>query len=386
MKIAFVHDYLVQYGGAERVLEALAEIWPQAPIYTLIFNSKKVHHKFSDKNIRASFLQKIPFAKKYHRIFPVLMMPAIEQFNLDYYDIVISDSSSFAKNIVTGPDTLHICYCHTPMRYAWDDCQYYTQEFDFPGWVKKMTPFLMNYIRTWDYYSTNGVDYFIANSNFVRSRIKKYYRRTAEVVNPPLNLENFFITPKEKLGNYFLLVGRMMKYKRMDLVIKAFNKLKLPLKVVGRGMEYGNLKKISGSNIEFLGRVSDKKLAKLYSSAQAFIFPQEEDFGIVAIEALASGRPVIAYAAGDIKENVIDGKSGVLFQNQTEEDLIQAVKRYKKINFDSRFIRQQAERFDKKIFKEKIKYFVQRKYKEFRSEENLGVFLKSRKNSCHNNF
>ncbi len=366
MKIAFVHDYLVQYGGAERVLEALTEIWPQAPIYTLIFNSKKVHYKFSNKNIRASFLQKIPFAKKYHRIFPVLMMPAIEQFNLDYYDIVISDSSSFAKNIVTGPDTLHICYCHTPMRYAWDDCQYYTQEFNFPGWVKKATPFLMNYIRTWDYYSTNGVDYFIANSNFVRSRIKKYYRRTAEVVNPPLNLENFFITPKEKLGNYFLLVGRMMKYKRMDLVIKAFNKLKLPLKVVGRGMEYRNLKKISGSNIEFLGRVSDKKLAKLYSSAQAFIFPQEEDFGIVAIEALASGRPVIAYAAGDIKENVIDGKSGVLFQNQTEEDLIQAVKRYKKINFDSRFIRQQAERFDKKIFKEKIKDFVNSKCKEFK--------------------
>lgn len=369
MKIAFIHDYLVQYGGAERVLEVLTEIWPHAPIYTLISDPKKVHQKFSDKKIKTSFLQNIPFSKKYHRIFPVFMMPAIEEFNLDYYDIVISDSSSFAKNIITPPETLHICYCHTPMRYAWDDCQYYTQEFGFPAWLKKIVPFLMNYIRTWDYCATNGVDYFIANSKFVRSRILKYYKRNAKVINPPLNLEDFYISKKEELGDYFLLVGRMMKYKKMDLVIEVFNELKLPLKIVGRGVEYGNLKKMAGPNIEFLGRVNDKKLAKIYSQAQAFIFPQEEDFGIVAIEAMASGRPVIAYASGDIKENIIEGQTGILFNQQTKERLIAAVEKFQEINFDSVLIRKQAEKFDKKIFKEKIKDFVEEKYGEFKNKD-----------------
>ena len=368
MRIAFVHDYLIQYGGAERVLESLSEIWPHAPIYTLIYEPQKVHNRFSKKIVKTSYLQKIPLAKSYHRIFPPLMMLATEQFSLDYYDIVISDSSSFAKNIITNSKTLHISYCHTPMRYAWDDCQYYTQEFGFPSWLKKIVPFLMNYIRTWDFYSTNGVDYFIANSNFVKKRIKKYYQRQAEVINPPINIENFHISPQEELKDYFLMVGRMMKYKKMDLVIKAFNKLKLPLKIVGRGSELKNLKKIAGPTIEFLGRVSDKKLARIYSESQAFIFPQEEDFGIVAIEALASGRPIISYRVGDVENRVIENKNGVFFKNQTEEDIIDAVERFKKIKFDSNFIRQTALGYDQKLFKEKIKKFVENKYAEFSND------------------
>ena len=362
MKIAFVHDYLVQYGGAERVLDALIEIWPQAPIYTLVYDKKLVHNKFDKKIIRTSFLQKIPFAVKHHRVFPPLMMMAVEQFNLDYYDIVLSDSSSFAKNIITGPDTLHISYCHTPMRYGWDDCQYYTREYNFPSVVKKVSPFLMNYIRMWDWQATNGVDKFIANSKFVQGRIKKYYNRKSIVINPPVDIDRFYVSSADKIGDYFLLVGRMMKYKKMDLVIRAFNKMKLPLKIVGRGVEFKNLQKIAGPTIEFLGRISDRELKKIYSEVQGFIFPQEEDFGIVAIEALASGRPVIAYRAGDVEENIEVGKTGVFFEEQTEEGVIKAVKEFRKINFDSQYIRQQALKFDKKVFKKQIKRVVNEQY------------------------
>lgn len=358
MKIALVHDYLVQYGGAERVLECLAEIWPDAPIYTLIHDSNLVHHKFDKKQIRTSFLQKVPLTKTHHRLFPPLMMLAVEQFNFDYYDVVLSDSSSFAKNIVTNSRTKHICYCHTPMRYAWDDCQIYTQEFSFPKWVKRLVPFFMNYIRTWDFYSTNGVDQFIANSNFVAKRIAKYYHRDSVVINPPVNVNEFSLS--SKVGDYYLMVGRMMKYKKMDLVIEAFNDLGLPLKIVGRGMEYDDLKAMSKHNIEFMGRISDEELPKVYNQAKGFIFPQEEDFGITAIEALASGRPVIAYKSGDIVENVVDGKSGVFFNQQTKEAIIGAVQRFEKMKFDSEFIRNSALRFERELFKKKIKEYVEK--------------------------
>ncbi len=366
MKIALVHDYLVQYGGAERVLETFSEIWPHAPIYTLVYSPKAVHYAFDDKEVRTSFLQKIPFTKKHHRIFPPLMMLAIEQFKLDYYDVILSDSSSFAKNLISGPETLHLSYCHTPMRYGWDDCQYYTKEFGFPNLIKKTVPFLMNYIRLADYYGSNGVDNFIANSKFVAGRIKKYYRREALVINPPVAVDKFYIT-QEGLGDYFLIVGRMMKYKKMDLAIRAFNKLKLPLKVIGRGSELRSLKKIAGPTIEFMGRVPDEELYQIYAKAQAFIFPQEEDFGIVAVEALASGRPVIAYRAGDIIEHVEDGITGIFFNEQTIEALIEAVRKFQKTKFDTEYIRSTALIFKKDNFKRKIKELVEKKHKKFQA-------------------
>jgi glycosyltransferase involved in cell wall biosynthesis len=379
MKIAFVHDYLVQYGGAERVLESLCSVWPDAPIYTLLHDSELVHGKFDQKKIKTSFLQKIPFARKHHRIFPPLMMFGIEQFNFKGFDVVLSDSSSFAKNIVTGPETLHISYCHTPMRYGWDDCQYYTQEFSFPRIVKKAVPFLMNYIRMWDFYSTNGVDKFIANSKFVSARINKYYRRNSHVINPPVDVEKFSIVPKEEVKDYFLLVGRMMKYKKMDLVIQAFTELGLPLKVVGRGVEYSNLKKIAGPNVEFLGRVSDEELRRIYSQAQAFLFPQEEDFGIVAIEALAAGRPLIAYHGGDIVEHVREGESAVFFHEQTVDALKDAVRRFKEIEFDPEKIRETSLGFSGNRFKSQIKEFVESQYEEFKRQQvqSSGVFAET---------
>ncbi len=369
MKIALVHDYLIQYGGAERVLEALCEIWPYAPIYTLVHEPRLVHGKFDKKTVRTSFLQRVPFSRKHHRLFPPLMMLATEQFSLGYYDVVISDSSSFAKNIITNSDTLHISYCHTPMRYGWDDCQYYTQEFNFPKIIKKFVPLLMNYIRMWDYYGTNGVDHFVANSNFVAGRIKKYYQRNADVIHPSVNIDNFHISKRESVEEYFLMVGRMMKYKRMDLVIKAFNELKLPLKIVGRGMERGSLQKIAGPNIEFLGHVSDERLKDIYSKAQAFLFPQEEDFGIVAIEALASGRPVIAYRAGDIVEHVEEGKTGVFFEKQTVDNVVNAVKHFRTLTFDPEYIRKTSLEFKRENFQNKIKNFVEDKYKEFQQSD-----------------
>ncbi|MDO8529286.1 MAG: glycosyltransferase [bacterium] len=358
MRIALVHDYLVQYGGAERVLECFSELFPYAPIYTLVYDKKAMHGIFKEKDIRTSYLQKIPFASKQHRLFPPLMPSAIEQFDFSKYNIVLSDSSSYAKGIITGPDTLHICYMHTPMRYAWDDCQKYTADFGFPRFIKKFVPFVMNYIRLWDRISSDRVDKFIANSNFVRKRIKKYYEKEASVINPPVSVNDFYISEKQK--DYFLMVGRLIAYKRHDIAIRAFNKLGLKLKIIGRGPEMKRLQKMAKSNIEFLGRVEDNELAKCYSECQAFIFPQEEDFGIVAIEAFASGRPIIAYRGGDISENMEEEKTGIFFEKQTSEDIIQAVKKFKNLTFNKNYIRSKSLKFDKEVFKGKIREYIER--------------------------
>jgi glycosyltransferase involved in cell wall biosynthesis len=362
MKIALVHDYLVQYGGAERVLECFCELFPYAPIYTIVYDRQAMHGKFFEKDIRASFLQKFALARKQHRIFPLFMPLAIEQFDFSKYDVVLSDSSSYAKGIITRPETLHICYMHTPMRYAWDDCQKYTQDFSFPGFIKKLVPLAMNYIRLWDKVSAERVDYFIANSRFVAKRVNKYYRKKAAVIHPPVNTENFYVSQNQ--GNYFLMVGRLIAYKRHDIAIQAFNELGLPLKIIGRGPEMKRLKKMAKDNIEFLGRVSDEKLAKYYAECQAFIFPQEEDFGIVAIEAMASGRPVIAYRGGDIPEHLEEEKTGVFFENQTAEDIIRAVGKFRGEKFDPHYIRSKSLKFDKEVFKSKIKDYLKKSLSE----------------------
>jgi glycosyltransferase involved in cell wall biosynthesis len=364
MKIALVHDYLIQYGGAERVLECIAEIWPYAPVYTLIYDEEKTHGIFKNKRIYTSFLQNFPYSRKNHRVFPPLMPPAIEQFDFSQYDIVLSDSSSYAKGIITPPETLHICYCHTPMRYAWDDCQKYIDEFGFPGLVKKFIPFLMNYIRVWDRMSADRVDEYIANSRFVAGRIKKYYKKDSVVINPPVDIEKFHLDGQKE--DYFLMVGRLMTYKRFDIVIKAFNKLEWPLKIIGRGPDEKRLRKMAGPNIEFSGRLSDEDLAKTYSRAKAFVFPQEEDFGIVAIEAMASGKPIIAFRGGDIVEHVNEGREGLFFDRQTPEALTEVLKKFNPENFDPHEIREKALPFERELFKAKIKEYVENSLKKFK--------------------
>jgi glycosyltransferase involved in cell wall biosynthesis len=360
MKIAFVHDYLVQYGGAERVLECLCEIYSYAPIYTILHNKEAMHGLFEDKRIYTSYLQGFPFARSWHRIFPLLMPPAIEQFDFSAYDVVISDSSSYAKGIITGPNTLHICYMHTPMRYAWDDCQKYTRDFYFPRFIKKLIPFAMNYIRIWDKVSADRVDIFIANSNFVARRIHKYYHKESIVINPPVDTKKFSLREKKTTEKYFLMVGRLIAYKRHSIAIRAFNELRLPLKIIGRGPELKRLKKIAGPTIEFLHRTDDEELKQYYADCQAVIFPQEEDFGIVAIEALSSGKPLIAFRGGDIPEHMEENRMGVFFDEQTSDAVKDAIAKFEKLSFDPEYIRSKVLKFDREIFKEKMRTFIEK--------------------------
>lgn len=355
MKVALVHDYLNQYGGAERVLEAFCEMFPDAPIYTLVYDAKLTGFAFEGRKIRTSFMQKIPLAASRHRYFPIFMPYAVEQLDLSGYDLVLSDSGSYAKGVITKPNTLHISYCHTPHRYVWDNSHKLLEEFRYPKVVKFLSPFFMTYVRIWDAQSSERVDVFIANSEFVRRRIKKYYQRDATVIYPPLNTERFSIGER---GDYFLMIGRMVPYKKFDIAVEAFNQLGMKLKIIGDGPERKKLEKKSRSNIQFLGLVSESNLAEHYARAQALIFPQEEDFGVVAVESMASGRPVIAYRAGGALEIIKEGEDGIFFDEQTSDSLIGAIGRFQNMHFDPALIREHAMRFDKERFKEEIRIHI----------------------------
>jgi len=362
MRVALVHDYLNQYGGAERVLEAFCEIWPQAPIFTLIYDKKRTGYVFENRRVKTSFLQKIPFVKKHHRPFLMLMPLGVESFDLSKYDLVISDSASFAKGIITRPGTLHICYCHTPTRYAWDDSHKYIREFGYPSLVEKIIPLFMNYLRLWDLSAAQRPDKFIANSNFVAGRIKKYYNADSEVIPPPVKSQLFSLS--SEIDNFFLVVARFLPYKRIDLAIKACNYLGLELKIVGEGPEFKKLRDEAGPKTEFLGLVTDEKLRDLYSKCRALIFPQEEDFGISAVEAMASGRPVIAFRAGGALETIKEGETGIFFDQQSVDSLVGAIKRFNTEKFNSQIIREHALQFDKETFKHRIKNFVEKSWEE----------------------
>lgn len=364
MKIALVHDYLVQYGGAERVLENFCEMFPDAPIFTLVYDEKLTRGAFRKRKIRTSFLQKIPFASSHHRAFPLLMPIAIESLDLRGYDLVLSDSASYAKGALTGADALHITYCHTPMRYAWDDCHRHMREFEYSRAARKLMPFGMSYLRLWDRISADRPDIYIANSEFVAGRIRKYYGRTAEVIHPPVDIDNFHIA--DGCGDYFLAVGRALPYKRFDILIEAFNHLGYKLKIIGKGPEIDNLRKSAKSNIEFLGYLSDEEASGYYARSKALIFPSEEDFGITPLEAMASGRPVIAYRGGGALETVVEGKTGVFFSAQSPQGIIEAVKDFHPEDFDRREIRKHAERFDRSIFQRKMLRMIKDSYANFK--------------------
>ncbi len=372
MKVALVHDYLNQYGGAERVLEAFCEMFPDAPIYTLVYDAKLTGFAFEGRRIKTSFLQKMPFAASRHRYFPIFMPYAVEQLDLSYYDLVLSDSGSYAKGVITKPDTVHISYCHTPHRYVWDNSHKLIGEFRYPRIIKALSPLFMTYVRIWDSQSSERVDAFIANSEFVRRRIKKYYGRDAAVIYPPLNTRRFFarepdaptavgasLAPKGR-EDYFLMVGRMVPYKKFGLAVDIFNQLGLRLKIIGDGPDRKKLEKKARSNIEFLGLVSEPNLPEYYARAQALIFPQEEDFGVVALESMASGRPVIAYRGGGALEIIKENEDGIFFDRQTGDSLIDAIGRFQSMKFDPVLIRKHAMRFDKERFKEEIRNFIQK--------------------------
>ncbi|PIU01471.1 glycosyltransferase family 4 protein [bacterium (Candidatus Torokbacteria) CG09_land_8_20_14_0_10_42_11] len=357
MRVALVHDHLAQDGGAERVLAVFHKIYPEAPIFVLVYNRAKANRVFRKAKIKTSFIQKMPLGQSRYQWYLPFMPMAFEKFNLFNYDLVLSSTSAFAKGVITDPKTLHLCYCHTPTRYLWSDTHSYTKELKYNRLIKKFIPFILHKIRIWDRLAADRVDYFIANSENIRRKIKKYYRREATVIYAPADLDKFRLASNR--GNYFLTGGRLVAYKKFDLTIKVFNRLGWPLKIFGAGPEIGALKKMARPNIEFLGRISDQALSSLYAEAKAFIFPQEEDLGITALESMAAGRPVIAFASGGALETVIPGKTGILFGAQTIDALSSAVKNFKESDFNPEEIREYVSRFDAKIFEQKIKIFIE---------------------------
>ncbi len=364
-----MHDYLVQYGGAERVLEAFCELFPDAPIYTLLHDPEAMQGAFADRDIRTSFLQRSSFARRHHRFFPVLMPLAVEQFDFSQFDVVLSDSASYAKGVITGPRTLHICYMHTPTRYIWDDCQKYMQDFGFPPFVKRLVPLLLNPVRLWDRNAAGRPDAVLANSEFVRRRIAKYYRREAEVVYPPVQVASF-ATTFESLHKqpYFLMVGRLIAYKRYDIVIEACNRLRLPLKIIGTGPEEDRLRHLAGETVEFLGRVDDALLPRYYAECRAFVFPQEEDFGIAAVEAMAAGTPVIAYRGGGVMEHLQEGVTGSFFEQQTAESVSEALEQFDGLAYRPAVIREQAHRFDTAVFQRTMRERIEQLWAEYQRD------------------
>lgn len=284
----------------------------------------------------------------------------IERFDFSDYDVVLSDSTGYAKGIILKPKTLHICYCHTPLRYAWDNSQRYIREYPSSFFLQPLIRWGVHYLRIWDRQAAERVDYFITNSKFVKGRIKKYYHRDAEVIYPPIETKKLKIAHLPK--NYYLLVNRLLPYKKTDIAIGVFNELGLPLIIVGRGPEEKRLKRMAENNIKFLGNLYGDDLRKLYRYAKACIFPQEEDFGIAPVEIMASGRPVIAYKGGGALETVKEGINGIFFEKQTSYSLKEALRKFQEMKFSCQKIRKSVLKFDESVFKKKIEKFVNRRW------------------------
>lgn len=369
MKTAIVHDWFTTYAGSERCVESFTNIWNDADIFSLVdfLDARDRQIILKGKNAKTSFVQKLPLANKYHRhYFPIFPL-AIEQFDLSGYDLVISSSHAFAKGVLTNSNQLHICYCHTPVRYAWDLTNQYFDKKSLISRIQKLIlqPVLHN-IRTWDVTSSNRVDYFITNSNYIARRIKKIYRRDAEVIYPPVDTAKFSCESNKE--DFYLTASRFVPYKKIDLIAEAFSKMPdKKLIIIGEGTDEQKIKAKCGKNVEMLGYKKADELAEYMKRARAFVFAAEEDFGISVIEALSCGTPVIALNKGGTAETIVDGKLGIHFSEQAPEDIINAVSRFEKSEktFDPQILSDYAKKFDRSIFEEKIESFVKTKYEEF---------------------
>lgn len=368
MKIAIVHDFLNQMGGAEQVVKVLREVFPEAPIYTSVYIPSAVCPSFRTADIRTSFMQRLPMIAKHARRYLPLYPYAFESFDLSGYDVVLSSSSSFAKGVITSPDTCHISYCYTPMRFAWNYHTYIEQE-PLSRFVKLCLPYIVHRVRRWDEITSNRVDYFVAISNEIKRRIWKYYRRDSDIIHPPVDTSKFTLSEKDE--GYFLILSRLLPYKRIDIAIEAFNRLRLPLKIVGDGRDSKRLKKNAGPTVEFLGHLPEKETKRCLRECRALVFPGLEDFGLTPVEAMACGKPVVAFAAGGALETVVDGVTGKLFHEQTPESLAHAVTDLDPSAFDPYRIRSHAELFDVSMFKSQIRNYVTDKYHEYRSSPML---------------
>lgn len=368
MKVALVHDYLNQMGGAERVVLAFHEIFPDAPIYTSIYDPRRVDAAFREMDIRTSFMQKLPLVKKHHQPFLPFYPFAMELLDLRGFDLVLSSSSAFGKGVITRPETMHICYCHTPMRWCWNYDEYVERE-QLGRISRSILPFLITGLRVWDQTSAMRVDHFIANSPIVAERIQKYYRRDAVVIPPPVDVSRFAFEPETQLEDYYLIVSRFMPYKRIDLAIEACNRLHLPLVIIGSGRDEKRLKSIAGPTIRFMGRLSDAEVLHYYAHCRALILPGEEDFGITPLEAQASGRPVIAYGAGGALASVIDEVTGTFFHEQTVESLVAALASFDERKYTPQTIRNHALEFDVARFYRRILQFIEAKMSEGKTRD-----------------
>ncbi len=372
LRVAIVHYWFVGRAGGEKVVEAIAEIFPQADLFSLVADPTTLAPVLQNRKLQTSFLQHIPLAKKFHRHFLFLQPLALEQFDLSDYDLVISSESGPAKGVITSSKTCHICYCHSPMRYIWEMYPQYRRGMNpLVGAVFSLTA---HYMRLWDYASAGRVDYFVANSRFIASRIRKYYGRDSIVIHPPVETAagNTDTVP----GDYYLAVGRLVDYKRFDLAVSACNELGRRLKVIGDGPQYKDLRKMAGKTVEFLGKVDDKELRAHLAGCRALIFPGEEDFGIVPVEAQSFGRPVIAYASGGALETVngelpngpaVDNPTGVFFTRQSSSSLVKAILHFESNEYQFRppAIREHSLQFDSTLFKARFSDFVRSALKNF---------------------
>ncbi len=364
--IALVHDWLVGMRGGEKCLDVLCELFPHAHLFTLVHKRDAVSETIERMPISTSFLQHLPFGVSHYQRYLPLFPRAIEHLDMSIFPLVISSSHAVAKGVRVRKDALHICYCHTPMRYIWDPYDQYFGSGRAGFITRTVMKALLPSLRRWDIQSNTRVTHFIANSQNVRERIKRIYDRSAEVIHPPVDVRRFSLSSKD--DGYFLIVSALVPYKRIDIAIRAFNTLGSKLIIIGSGIEEQRLKSIARSNIEFPGWVDDGVLAEFYERCRAVVFPGEEDFGIVPLEAMACGKPVVAFARGGALETVVESEhlaTGVLFHQQGIEDLVAAIRKLDRRVFDPRRLREHAQQFDRSVFKERMLNYVERAWSEF---------------------
>ncbi|MBI2304700.1 MAG: glycosyltransferase [Chloroflexi bacterium] len=362
MKVAIVHDWLNQWGGAERVLEALHQVYPQAPIFTSLCHAEALPHPYRQWDIRPSFMQALPWAKEHHQPFLPFYPLAFSRLNLAGFDVVISNSSGFCHGVSVSPGTCHINYCLTPPRFLWSPGQYLKRERVHPL-ARLALSLAIPALRRWDAARSQGVHYFVGISHTVVERIRRCYHREADLIYPPVDTSLFH--PLADRGGPFLIVSRLVPYKRVDLAVQAFNELGLPLIVIGEGRDRPALEAMAKPNVRFVGRLPAPAVVEALARCRAFIFPGEEDFGIAPVEALASGRPVIAYKGGGALDTVEEGITGRFFYPQTAQALVEVVRAFKEEDFDPWELRRRALAFDVKAFKDNVDSYVREKWAQF---------------------
>ena len=356
-RVALVHDWLVSEGGGEHFLRHLHEMYPDAPIYTLVYDEEKAPAWVKDCDVRTTYMQKWPGAKSHHKLLLSFMPKAWESLDLTEYDLVISACSSCCKGVLTRSNAVHVCYCHSPIRYVWD---LYFDYYENAGRVKRFfMPRMIHRVRQWDFQAAQRVDYFLANSDYVGKRIRKFYRREAVTLYSGIEIPQEEVL--DKRDDYYLVVSRFVSYKRVDLAIEACNLLGRRLVVVGSGgEEEARLREMAGPTVEFVGRASDKELENYYAHARAFLFPGIEDFGLTPVEAMAGGCPVLAYGEGGATETVVDGQTGLFFYEQTAEALAACIEDFEGQTFCAAACRARAEQFSEARFKHEMREFCNR--------------------------